>query len=77
MSAMTRDASGTSWLPDTSPMYAVHRQRGPWALMFHENAFLQFLHEAGRRGDDQGGSINWRWGWLPGTSAAGTSACAG
>jgi len=62
MSAMTRDASGTSWLPDTSPMYAVHRQRGPWALMFHENAFLQFLHEAGRRGDDQGGSINWAMG---------------
>jgi len=62
MGGMTRDASGTSWLPDASPMYALHRQRGPWTLMFHENAYLQFLHESGRRGDDQGGSINWAMG---------------
>jgi YHS domain-containing protein len=30
--------------------------------MFHENAFLQYLHEPGSRGDDQGGSINWVMG---------------
>ena len=57
-----REGSGTSWLPDSSPMYAVHVQRGAWMLMAHENAFLQFLHESGRRGDDDAGSINWFMG---------------
>jgi hypothetical protein len=64
-SAMTmemREASGTSWLPDESPMYAIHAQRGSWQLMFHENLFVQFLHESGDRGDDQFGSINWAMG---------------
>ena len=45
MSAMAREGSGTSWRPDSSPMYMVHRQNGPWMLMGHENAFLQYLHE--------------------------------
>ena len=62
MGSMMREGSGTSWLPDSSPMYAVHRQKGAWTLMAHENAFLQFLHESGRRGDDQAGSINWIMG---------------
>ena len=51
MSAMTRDGSGTAWLPDASPMYAVHRQKGAWTLMAHENVFVQFLHDSGNRGD--------------------------
>src|ERR1700704_5116140 len=50
---MAREGSGTAWLPDTSPMYAIHWQRGTWQFMTHENAFLQFLHESGTRGDDQ------------------------
>src|SRR5687767_16019104 len=28
-----REGSGTAWLPDASPMYAIHRQRGPWQFM--------------------------------------------
>jgi hypothetical protein len=62
MSAMAREGSGTAWLPDESPMYAVHAMKGPWTLMFHENAFLQYLHESSARGDDQFGSINWVMG---------------
>ena len=58
----TREGSGTSWLPDETPMYAVHSQAGGWTLMAHGNAFLQYLHEGGDRGDDQGGSINWFMG---------------
>lgn len=54
-----REGSGTAWLPEASPMYMVHVQRGAWMLMTHENAFLQFLSESGRRGDDQVGSVNW------------------
>ena len=62
MTAMAREGSGTGWLPDSSPMYMVHRQHGPWMLMAHENAFVQFLHESGDRGADQAGSINWVMG---------------
>jgi YHS domain-containing protein len=62
MSAMSRQGSGTSWLPDTSPMYAIHRQRGPWTLMAHENVFVQFLRDSGSRGEQQMGSINWVMG---------------
>src|SRR5918996_5788551 len=59
---MAREGSGTAWLPDTTPMYAIHWQRGPWQLMAHGNAFVQFLSESGDRGDDQFGSINWFMG---------------
>jgi YHS domain-containing protein len=59
---LAREGSGTAWLPDASPMYAVHVQRGAWMLMAHENLFLQFLDDAGKRGDDQLGSINWVMG---------------
>jgi YHS domain-containing protein len=59
---MAREGSGTAWLPDTTPMYAMHWQRGPWQFMAHENAFVQFLHDAGDRGHDQFGSINWIMG---------------
>jgi hypothetical protein len=58
----TRDGSGTSWLPDESPMYAIHGQAKGWMLMGHGNAFLQHLHDAGDRGSAQTGSINWLMG---------------
>lgn len=56
-----REGSGTAWLPETTPMYALHGQVGAWELMWHGNAFLQFLHEEAEdsRGASQGGSINW------------------
>src|SRR5262245_51140561 len=62
MSLMMREGSGTSWLPDASPMYMVHRQNGQWMLTAHNNAFLQFISDSGKRGDDQVGSINWVMG---------------
>jgi hypothetical protein len=60
--APAREGSGTSWLPDETPMFAVHRQAGTWTLMAHGNVFLQYLHESGDRGSDQAGSINWFMG---------------
>ena len=57
-----REGSGTSWLPDDTPMYAIHRQAGAWTLMAHANAFVQYLHESGDRGSHQVGSINWFMG---------------
>jgi hypothetical protein len=62
MASMAREGSGTGWLPDASPVYARHGSRGGWTLMAHGNAFLQYIHESGDRGADQGGSINWFMG---------------
>src|SRR3954453_2171303 len=55
--SMTREGSGTSWLPDLSPMYAYHWQAGGWTWMGHGNFFLQYLKDAGTRGHDQTGSV--------------------
>jgi hypothetical protein len=57
-----REGSGTSWLPERTPMYGVLRQVGPWSLMGHGQVFAQYLHDAGDRGSDQAGSINWLMG---------------
>jgi hypothetical protein len=57
-----REASGTSWLPDETPMYGIHRQGAPWQTMWHGNGFAQYLHDAGDRGQEQAGSINWLMG---------------
>ena len=58
----SRNGSGTSWLPDDTPMYAVHRQAGDWTLMAHANAFVQYLRDSGDRGTSALGSINWFMG---------------
>jgi hypothetical protein len=66
-----RDGSGTSWLPDASPMYAVHLKAGEWNVMLHGNAFVQYINEGGDRGDSQLGSINWMMGMASRTAAGG------
>ncbi len=58
----SREGSGTSWLPDATPMYAAHATAGDWMLMAHGNAFLQYLRETGDRGSHQVGSVNWVMG---------------
>src|SRR5690349_6772491 len=55
----TRDGSGTSWLPDASPMQGLMRQYGSWMVMLHGNAFVQYIDAGSDRGDQQLGSINW------------------
>ena len=60
-----RDASGSAWLPDETPMYSVHRTVGSWTVMLHGAAFAQFLYEPGdvhRTGgfaNSQASSVNW------------------
>jgi hypothetical protein len=66
-----REGSGSSWLPDETPMYAVHARAGGWLLMAHGNAFLQYLHDTGHRGSHQLGSINWLMGTADRTAGAG------
>jgi hypothetical protein len=64
--------SGTAWLPDASGMRAWHFGAGRWMLMVHGDAFLQYDHQGGRRGDDQLGSINWGMVMAMRTLAGGT-----
>src|SRR5256886_5717728 len=51
--------SGTSWLPDASPMHATHMVLGDWTLMLHGRGFAQYDWQGGPRGSDQVGVINW------------------
>ena len=54
-----RMGSGTSWMPDSSPMHANHRMWGDWTVMLHGVAFAQYDRQWSRRGDDQLGVIDW------------------
>jgi hypothetical protein len=56
-----REASGTSWAPDVTPMDGRHASIGPWSAMLHGQFFLQMLDEWApiHRGAHQAGSINW------------------
>jgi hypothetical protein len=58
----TREGSGTAWLPDSSPMWAIHGAVGEWRLMFHENVFVGFDSQGGTRGDTKVFSTNWFMG---------------
>jgi hypothetical protein len=58
----SREASGTAWLPNESPMYGIHSPIRSWHVMGHGAAFAQFLYDGGDRGEDQFGSINWLMG---------------
>jgi hypothetical protein len=60
-----RDASGTAWLPDDTPMYASMHTLGRWEVMLHGAVFAQLLYEPGeihRTGGfatTQASSVNW------------------
>ncbi len=55
----TRMGSGTSWLPDASPMHAAHLMLGDWTLMLHGQGFFQYDWQGGPRGSNQLGMVNW------------------
>src|SRR5881296_988155 len=55
----TRMGSGTSWLPDASPMHAAHHMLGDWTLMLHGKGFFQYDWQGGSRGGSQLGIVNW------------------
>ncbi|HXO20862.1 MAG TPA: hypothetical protein VOA87_13180 [Thermoanaerobaculia bacterium] len=44
---MTREASGTSWQPESSPHEGLHAASGPWQLMAHGYAMLIYSDQAG------------------------------
>lgn len=59
---MNRNASGTAWLPDETPMYMyMTGKKAMW--MFHGNIFLRYTHTdvfgSGSRGDGKFDAPNW------------------
>lgn len=54
-----RMGSGTSWMPDSTPMHANHKMWGDWTAMLHGVAFGQYDHQGGPRGASQFGIIDW------------------
>lgn len=48
---MARDASGTAWQPDSSPMDGFHGRTGDWSTMVHGYATLVYDDQGGPRGD--------------------------
>lgn len=60
---MTRNGSGTGWLPDESPMYGHMFHTKKWMYMLHYNAFLRYnkqdILEKGSRGDAKVDMPNW------------------
>ena len=56
---LSRLGSGTSWLPDSSPMHAHHISVGDWVLMLHGVAYGQYDHQDGFRGATQTGLLDW------------------
>src|SRR6201989_2044107 len=60
---MNRDGSGTSWMPDESPMYAYMIHGKKWMTMIHGSFFLRYnkqdLFNSGRRGGNKADAPNW------------------
>jgi hypothetical protein len=63
---MTRNGSGTGWLPDSSPMYGKMFHKRGWMMMLHGNIFLRYNNQdafrAGERGASKFDAPNWIMG---------------
>lgn len=63
---MTRNGSGTAWLPDSTPMYGYMIHGKKWMYMFHGNIFVRYtrtdVFNAGIRGDEKFDAVNWFMG---------------
>jgi hypothetical protein len=56
--SMTREASGTSWQPEASPMQGLHFMRNDWSFMVHGFADVIYDRQGGKRGDEDWFSVN-------------------
>lgn len=60
---MSRNGSGTGWLPDASPMYGVMYHSANWMYMLHGSIFLRYTDQdftnKGSRGGNQIDAPNW------------------
>jgi hypothetical protein len=49
----TRESSGTSWQPESSPVEGAHFFKNDWNMMLHGYVFGIYDHQGGKRGDDK------------------------
>jgi hypothetical protein len=56
---MNRESSGTSWIPDSSPMYGRMFMFDDDMLMLHGAIFPRYTNVSTRRGDDRIDAPNW------------------
>jgi hypothetical protein len=59
---MSRESSGTSWLPDSTPIYGRMFMFGENMLMLHGAIFPRYTNVSTRRGDDRIDAPNWIMG---------------
>lgn len=59
---MSRESSGTSWLPDSTPMYGYMFMFGDDMLMLHGAIFPRYTFVSTQRGDDRLDAPNWAMG---------------
>jgi len=59
---MSREGSGTSWLPDSSPMYGKMFMFGDDMLVLHGAIFPRYTYVSTQRGDDRIDAPNWIMG---------------
>ncbi len=50
---MSREASGTAWQPDSSPMTGLHNMYGDWMTMLHGDLDFIYNNQGGPRGDEK------------------------
>src|SRR3954464_10536790 len=50
---MTREGSGTSWVPDTTPHEGIHGRFGEWSTMAHAQFNFVYDRQGGPRGGDK------------------------
>ena len=51
---MSREGSGTSWQPDSTPHQGLHYMTGDWMVMVHGYANAVYDHQGGPRGGEKG-----------------------
>jgi hypothetical protein len=56
---MSRESSGTAWVPDSTPMYGHMFMFGDDMLMLHGGIFPRYTNVSTRRGDDRIDAPNW------------------
>jgi heavy metal-binding protein len=59
---MSRESSGTAWVPDSTPMYGYMKMFGDDVLMLHGGIFPRYTNVSSRRGDDRIDAPNWIMG---------------
>jgi hypothetical protein len=61
-SSHAREGSGTSWMPDSTPVFAHHFMAGDWMLMLHYAAIAGYDDQWSDRGSRRFLSTNWLMG---------------